>query len=401
MANTLLTPDMITREALRILHQKLSFIGNIHRGYDKSFAKEGAKIGNTIRIRRPIEYTTATGATIATGTGADSVEQKFTLTVNTQRQVPMRFTSNEMTMKVDDFSSRHIEPAMARLAANMEADALGMVDEVYNHVAAGTAVAFAEIMAGRKKLVDGLAPMENRCCMLDTQANVDLVGELKGLFHDQAAIKKQYKDGAMGHTASFDFYENTLLSTHTSGAEGGGTAYLCNATAAQVSTDVDSMSLIVDTGTKTVKKGDVFTIANVNRVHPESKVSTGVAQQFVALSNFTGAGTITISPGIVATGPRKNCSAGAANNAKLTFVGAASTVYNQSLLFQKGAFAFGSADLKMPKGLDFASRQVYDGISMRILRDYDIVKDRIYTRLDVLYGYRRLYTQHAVKVHHT
>lgn len=401
MSNTLLTPDMITREALRILHQKLSFIGNIHRGYDKDFAKEGAKIGNTIRIRRPIEYTTATGATIATGTGADSVEQKFTLTVNTQRHVPLRFTSNELTMKVDDFSSRHIEPAMAKLSAMMENDALGLVDEVYNHVAAGTVVAYAEVLQGRKKMVDALAPMDNRCCMLDTQANVDLVDELKGLFHDNAQIKKQYKDGAMGHTASLDFYENTLLNTHTSGAEGGGSAYLCNQVAAQTSTDADSMSLIVDTGTKTVKKGDVFTIASVNRVHPESKVDTGVPQQFVALSNFTGAGTVTIAPGIVASGPRQNCSAGAVNNAKLTFVGAASTTYNQSLLFQKNAFAFGTADLVLPKGLDFASRQVYDGISMRILRDYDIVKDRVYTRLDVLYGKRRLYNQHAVKIHHT
>lgn len=400
MANTLLTPDEITREALTVLHQQLSFIGNIHRGYDKSFAKEGAKIGNTIRIRRPVEYTTATGATMATGTGADSVEQKFTLTVNTQRHVPMRFTSNEMTMKLDDFSKRHIEPAMARLAAKMESTALDMADDIYNYVDAGTVVSFAEIMAGRKKLVDSLAPADNRCAMLDTQANVDLVDELKGLFHDSKNIKKQYREGLMGRTASFDFYENTLLGTHLTGAEGGLGNYAVNG-ATQTASDVDSQSLIVDTGTKTIKKGDVFTIANVYKVHPESKTNLNILQEFVVLADATGAGTLSISPGMVVSGPRQNVNAAAADDAVITFKGAASTTYNQSLLFQKNAFAFGSADLVMPKGVDMASRQVYDGISIRLLRDYDIVKDRIYTRLDVLYGKRTLYRQLATKVHHT
>jgi hypothetical protein len=393
---------MITREALRILHQKLNFVTNIVTDYDDSYAKEGAKIGNSLRIRNPIQYATGTGATMATGTGADTLENKVTLTVNTQRHVPMRFTSNELTMTIDDFSKRHIEPAMAILAAKIESDAFNMVDEVSNAVSAGTAVSFAEILQGRKKLVDNLAPVSDRCAILDTQAHVDTVDALKGLFHDSNAIKKQYKEGIMGRTAGMDFYENTLLPAHTTGAEGGLSNYLCNAVTAQVGshTSPNSMSLIVDTGTKTVKEGDVFTIANVFEVD-EAKTTTTRLRQFTVLADFTGAGTITISPAIIATGPYQNCSAGAANNAALTFIGAASTAYNQSLLFQKGFAAFATADLVLPNGTDFASRQVYDGISMRIIRDYDIVKDRILTRLDVLYGYKVLRPQLACKVWHT
>jgi hypothetical protein len=403
MANTLLTIDDITRESLRILHQKLQFVGNITRGYDDSFSKDGAKIGNTIRIRHPIQYSSSTGATIATGTGADSIESQTTLTVNTQRHVPMRFTTNEMTMKLDEFSSRHIEPAMAILAAGIESDALNMVDEVAQQVEAGTKVEFADIMAGRKKITDSLAPMSDRCALLDTQANVDLVDSLKGLFQDSSAIKKQYKEGMMGRTAGFDFYEHTLMPAHTSGAEGGGSAYLCNSATAQVgsTTNLNSMSLIVDTGTKTVKEGDVFTIAGVYDVHPESKVSTGELKQFTVLADFTGAGTITVSPALIATGPYQNASTGAANDATLDFVGAASTAYKQSLLFQKGFAVFGTADLVLPKGTHMASRQVYDGISMRVVQDYDVVKDRVYTRLDVLYGYKVLRPQLAAKVLHT
>lgn len=400
MANTNLTIDKITRESLRVLHQKASFIGSIHRDYDSSFANEGAKIGSTLRIRRPIEYTTATGSTIATGTGADSVGQNFSLQVSTQRHVPMRFTTKELTMDIDDFSERHIQPAMARLAAKMESDALSMSDKIYNQIAAGTKAEFADILAGRKQLVDNLAPSMDRNCQLDTQANVDMVNELKGLFHDGEQIKKQYREGMMGRTASMDFYENTLLPTHATGAEGGLSNYLVNG-ATQTSSDVESQSLIVKTGTKTVKAGDVFTISGVNKVHPESKIDLGVAQQFTVLTGFTGAGTISVSPGMVVSGPRQNVSAAAADGATLTFAGAASTTYNQSLLYHKDAFAFGTADLILPKGLDFAAREVYDGISLRILRDYDIVKDRLYTRADVLYGYTPLYRQLASKVWHT
>lgn len=209
----------------------------------------------------------------------------------------------------------------------------------------------------------------------------------------------------MGRTAGFDFYENTLLPGHTSGAEGGGTAYLVNGASQETTvsgaTNGITGSLIVDTGTKTIKEGDVFTIANVYSVQPESKTSTGELQQFTVLADATGAGTLSISPAIVASGPYQNVDAAPANDAKLTFVGAASTTYKQSLLFQKGFAAFATADLVMPKGLDFASRQVYDGISMRLVRDYDIVKDRIYTRLDVLYGYKVLRPQLACKILHT
>lgn len=402
MANSVLTADEITREALRVLHQKLNFVGNIVRDYDDSFAQSGAKIGNTLRVRAPIQYATGSGATIATGTTADTLENSVTLTVNSQKHVPMRFTSNEMTMKIDDFSSRHIEPAMAVLAAKIEADALSLVDDVYNVVYAGTKVDFADIMDGRKKLVDCLAPEGDRTALLDTQANVDLVDALKGLFHDSSAVKQQYKEGMMGRTGGFDFYENTLLAGHTTGAEGGGVAYRINGNQSHTYTKINEATLAVNTGTKTVKAGDTFTIASVYRVHPETKTSTGQLQVFTVRTDFAGAGTIDISPGIVITGPYQNCSAQAGAGAVVTFGGAASTAYNQSLLFQKGFACFATADLVLPgKGVMAASRQVYDGISMRMVQDYDVVKDRIYTRLDVLYGYRMLRPQLACKVLHT
>lgn len=211
----------------------------------------------------------------------------------------------------------------------------------------------------------------------------------------------------MGRFGGFDFYENSISPVHTTGAEGGGTAYLVNGanqvkTISATSSDPTVGALIVDTGTKTIKAGDVFTIGDdVFDVHPETKVSTGVLKKFTVTADATGAGTLAISPAIIATGPHQNVSAVPDNDDVLTFIGAASTAYKQSLLFQKGFACLGTADLELPKGVQMASRQVYDGISMRIVQDYDVVKDRVFTRLDVLYGYKILRPDLAFRLMHT
>ena len=207
MANVNLTPDMITRESLRVLHQKLNFVGNCIREYDDSFAAEGAKIGNTLRIRQPIQYQTSTAATMPTGATADSVGVSTTLTVSSRRYVPMRFTTEELSMDIDDFSSRHIEPAMAQLAAKVEADVLGTaLAGASNWANAGTAVGFSDVMSARVKLQNALAPMDGRIALLNPQAMADLVTDNKSLFQDQRELAKQYREGMMGRFGGFDFY---------------------------------------------------------------------------------------------------------------------------------------------------------------------------------------------------
>ena len=405
MANLSLTADMITDKSLQLLHQKLNFCGNVLRDYDSSYAKSGAKIGDSLKIRQPIEHATGTGATMSTT--ADTKQTQTTLTVNSRRHVPMYFDTEELAMEIDDFTERHIAPAVSKLAAMVESDfAETVLNGVSNIIHAGTKVQFAEILQGRKKLVDNLAEDGDRHAILDTQANVDLVDELKGLFNDTKEVSKMYKEGFMGRTGGFDFSENTILPAHTTGAAGGTSDYLVNDAAAGVAdisaTDLLSEgTLIIDTGTKTIKAGDTFTLASVYSVHPETKVSTGVLKTFTVLADIAGAGTMQIAPNIVTGGNYKNVSAAPANSSAITFLGAASTAYNQSVVFQKGFAAFATADLKMPKNVSFASRRVFDGISMRLVQDYDIVKDREYTRLDVLYGFKVLRPQLACKILHT
>ena len=391
MPNTLLTPDQITREALRVLHQKLTFVGSINRAYDNSFAQSGAKIGDTLRIRLPNQYTVRTGANLS---AQDTVEQNTTLQVATQRGVDLSFTSVDLTMDLDDFSRRIIQPAMAVLSASIEADALQtMTRDVYQAVnGIGSAITFKRVLEGRKRLQDSLAPDGDRTALLNTLDNVDLVDALKGLFQSSEQIKKQYREGVMGETGGFEFAETTHFTTQSRGTAN--TGYLSNSATAQTGS-----SIAVDTGTGTINAGEIITFGGVFEVHPETKVSTGRLQQFVVTENYAGgSGNIQISPAIVATGGRQNVSNGVADNQAVTVLGTSGTAYGQSLVYHKDAFTFATADLVLPQGVDMASRQVYDGISMRMVRQYNISDDTFPVRLDVLYGYRTIRPQLAARI---
>lgn len=394
MANTLITPTMLTREALRILHSKLSFIGTINRGYDSQFAKTGAKIGSDLRIRNPNQFTVRTGASLST---QDVTESYTTLSVTSQKGVDFTFSSAERTMSIDDFSQRYLEPAMSVLAANMEADALSMYKDVYNVIDQdGTAFTWNTILNGRRALNDNLAPMDNnRTALMSTANSVKLVDALKGLFNDQSQISKQFREGAMGRSAGFDFYENTLLNLHTTGTAAKTTGYLSNGATQSGST------IVVDTGTTSFLVGDVITFAGVFRVHPETKVSTGVLQQFVITANSgTSATSLSISPAVVATGALQNVSNTIADNSAIVKVAAgASETMQPDMVYHKDAFTFATADLVMPEGVDFAAREVMDGISMRVVRQYAIATDTFPCRIDVLYGYKTLRAQLAARLH--
>ena len=394
MGNTILTPTAVTREALRILHQKLNFIGSINRSYDDQYAKKGAKIGNDLKIKLPNQYTVRTGAVLDV---QDTVEDSVTLTVSTQKGVDMNFSSEELTMDLDSFSKQVIDPAMAVLAANMESDALSMYNDVYQQVKNQTTSAtMAKLLSGRKMLMDALAPTGDRTANLNTQDNVDLVDALKGLFQDSGNIAKQYREGYMGRTAGFDFVENTLWPQHTKGT--GVATYVTN-TVSLSATSVAASAITVATGTGTLVKGDIFTVAGVYRVHPESKVITSSLQQFVVTTDYSGGGgSVAISPSIITAGAKQNVSVSATSTTAVISIAATSAqTSGMSMLYHKDAFTFATADLVMPSGVDFSAREVLDGISMRIVRQYDINNDTLPCRVDVLYGYKTIRPQLAVR----
>lgn len=402
MSNSLLTPTAVTREALRILHQKLNFVGNVNRQYDDSFAQSGAKIGDSLKIRLPNEYTVRTGKTIQT---QDTSESSVTLQVATQKGVDVNFSSADLTMDLDDFSDRILKPAMSVLAANIESDALSMYKDVYQEVSdVGATMTNAGVLFAQRKLTEALAPMDERCLLLNPKSNADLVSANTSLYNDRTKVSEQYKKGLIGNDFfGFDMvYQNTLLPTHTTGSEAG----------ADTGADVNGASqtgasVTVDgTVSGTFKKGDIVSFEGCYDVHPETKETRANLKQFTVTSDVSSSySSIPISPSIVTSGAKQNVSASPTDGGKVykqesddSTAISGSADYLIDLAFHKDAFAFATADLIMPKGVDFAAREVMDGLSMRIVRDYDINNDNMPCRIDLLYGYKTIRPELACRL---
>lgn len=385
---------MITREALRVLHQKLNFVGNITRSYDDSFGKAGAKIGDTLRIRLPNQFTVRSGRTLST---QDVAEDKVSLPVTTQKGVDFKFNSAELTLSLDDYSQRILSPAMAVLAANVEADALSMYKDVPNIVDDdAAALSLLSILKGRRTLNERLAPEDDeRIALLQPFHSVKLVDALKGLFQSSTEIASQYRKGMMGQSAGFKFYENTLLTDHTTGTAAKTTGYLSNGATQS------GAAITVDTGTTTFLKGDIITFAGVNAVHPESKADLGYLKTFVITANSGASATsLAISPALVATGAKQNGSSTIADNSAVVKVGAgASEKLNTSMVYHPQAFCFATADLIQPEGVHMASRKVQDGIALRFVANFDITNDEFPARFDILYGFVACRPELAVRIH--
>ena len=389
---------MITRKSLEILENNLVITRTVNRQYDDSFAKSGAKIGSTLRIRLPDRALVTDGAALQV---QDDVEQNTSLTVSSQKHIGINFTTAELTMQLDDFAERVLKPRISQLAASIDADVANSFQNIFQSVGTpgttpGTSLV---LLQAQQKLNEAAAVMSPRYGTVNPAANAALVEGMKGLFNPVSTISKQFKSGLMGE--GILGYEELNMSQsikqHTTGTRTG--AHTVTTT---VSAQGASTIAITGTGSQIIKKGDVFTIGSVFAVNPQTRESTGSLQQFVATADATatgGAYTVSVSPAIfTASQALATVDSFPQSGATVTFLGSASTQYPQNLIYHKDAITFATADLVMPQGVDMASRQVHNGISMRIVRQYDINNDRMPCRIDVLYGFSVIRPQMAVRM---
>lgn len=386
MSNSLLTINMITNEAVRLFSQTNAFLRRVNRQYDDQFARTGAKIGNTLRIRLPNDYIVNTGPAI---TPQGTNEQNTSLTVATQKNVPVSFGTAEKTMSLDDYSERILAPAVNRLAASMAGDLISVsnaacnlsfkVDGSSNLVSpdAGT-----WLNAGAQ-LSQNLAPRMDRTIILDMLTEARTVSSLAGLFNPQKKIADQYETGMItSDTLGFDWFDDQTVQIHTNGTfSAGGTVNGANQT---------GNTLVVNAITGTLNAGDIITIAGVNAINRLTGLTQGALRQFVVTANvLTGATSIPIYPAIVpAPAAFNTVTASPANGAAVSLVLPASASYRQNLAFYPEAFTLATADLEMPtSGVVEAARAEFDGCAMRMITAYDVMSDNLITRLDVLYGF--------------
>ena len=398
MANSILTIDMITRKALEILENNLVLTRNVNRQYDDSFAVEGAKIGSTLRIRLPDRALVTDGAALQV---QDDNEQFTTLTVASQKHIGVNFTTAELTMQLDDFAERVLKPRVSQLAASIDADVANAYKNIFASVGTpgttpGTSLV---LLQAQQKLNEAAAVMSPRYATVNPAANAALVEGMKGFFNPTDTISAQFKNGMMG-TGVLGYEEINMsqsIKVHTNG-DWGTSITSTNTISAQGTT---SLPISFTGSSKTWNVGDVFTIANVFAVNPQTRESTGSLQQFVVTAAATGSSTATlsISPAIyTSSSALATVNSFPQSGAVITMLGSATTQYPQNLVYHKDAITFATADLLMPQGVDMASRQVHNGISMRIVRQYDINNDRLPCRIDVLYGFSTIRPQMACRI---
>lgn len=407
MANQLLTIAMITREAYRILVNNLVFAGKVNRSYDDKFGDEGAKIGSVLNVRLPVRYVYSQGQGLVL---QDAVETSVPVALTTQYQRAFVFSSADLKLNIDDFGTRFVKPAVASMANQIDGDGLALWSTVYQQVGTPGTVpnALLTYLNAGVQLDDAAAPMDGeRYLCINPRMQATIVDALKGLFQASSEISAQYKKGKMGETAGFDWYMDQNVGTYTTGPLGG--APLANAVAPQIGS-----SIITDTWTasaaKRLSKGDIVTfgvlggVDAVDMVNPQSRADVGKLQQFVVTADCSSDGsgnlTIPISPAIVISGPNQNVTQGVNNNAVVNTYAAASTLSPQGLLFHKDAFAFVNADLPLPNGVDMRDRvsSKLAGLSIRLVRAYDVNTDRFPLRLDLLGGWSTIYPQLACRV---
>jgi len=402
MSNSILTIDMITRKALEILENNLVLTRNVNRQYDDSFAVEGAKIGSTLRIRLPDRALVTDGAALQV---QDDNEQYTTLSVASQKHIGVNFTTAELTMQLDDFAERVLKPRISQLASSIDADVANAYQSIGNTVGTpGTTPSTSLVLLqAQQKLNEAAATMSPRYATVNPAANAGLVEGMKGLFNPTDTVSKQFKNGMMG-TGVLGFDEVNMsqsIKQHTTGTRSTTDTILVNGA---VSTQgATTINMDGGTGSATIKIGDVFTVANVYAVNPQTRESTGSLQQFVCTATNTAAAGAFTS---VAVSPAMYTSANAlatidsfpADNAAVTFVGTANTQYPQNLVYHKDAITFATADLLLPQGVDMAARAVHNGISLRVVRQYDINNDRMPCRIDVLYGYSTIRAAMACRI---
>ena len=385
---TLLTPSIISKESLYILQNNLVMAGRVNRQFENQM---GAKIGTTLTIRKPNKFTVSEGAGLAI---QDISEPSTSITITNQSHVDFQFGTAELTLVVEEFRERYLKPAMEKLANRIDMGVLSNIPNIYNEVGTlgTTPNAFSYLASVAQRLDEEAAPQQDRTMVLNPAAYWAITVGISTVYV-QSVAEPGFK-GYIPNIANFEIYMDQNMPTQTTGTyTGNPTVTSAGQTGSSLVTGGWGVSLA-----GLLNVGDVFTIAGVNAVNPESLQSTGSLRNFVvtatASSNSAGSATLSIYPPITTSGAYQTVNVSPGAGAQITVIsGASASVHTKNIGFCKDAFGLVSVPLIMPDGVDFKSQEVYKGISLRVIRAYDINSDTMPTRIDVMWGTATYYQE--------
>ena len=400
MANTLLSPTIIAKEALMQLKNNMVMGGVVHREYKKEY---DAKIGSTLTIRKPVKFRAKDGATLDE---VDIYEGSTSITVSSQKHVAWAFSSQELSLNIEEYSERYIKPAMIALANQVDADGMALYKNIHNCVGTpgSTPDSFADVALAAMRLDDEAVPSDGRVLVMNPAAAWSIAGAMTSLYNPQM-VKDSVRRGAIGHFAGFDTYMDQNVPNHTTGKFDGTLMVGANASSADETLYITGFS---SASVTVLKEGDVFAVSGVNAVNPVSGSSTGVPRQFVVTADVTssagGSAEAGISPILYDSTqsetmlPYQTVDTLPVAAATITPVGSENTAYPQNLAFHKNAFALVTVPLALPDGAAFKARESAHGLSLRVIKDYDITNDKDIIRIDILYGWKCIYPELACRL---
>lgn len=402
MSNSVLTPDIIAKEALMILDNELVMAKKVHRGLESEFRNSvnGYEVGDTVSIRRPTDFTVRDGAIAS---NQDVVEGKVSLTVNKQKGVDFGFTSAELSLDIKELSERVIKPAMVQLANQVDLDLMNLYKFVPNWVGTPTPPinSFADFAKGPERLDEYAVPSDGRTAVLSPADHWGLLGSQTALYIQNAA-SGAYRDGSLGRIGGVETFEAQNVPTHVVGSDVTSVTINGAITASTISyaNVKDTMQQTITIAGGTLNPGDVFEIADVYAVNPVTKARLPFKKQFTVISYD--ANTLVMYPAMIWSGAFQNVAVETGvtdlDTKALTFVGTAGYGYRQNLIFQRNAFALAMVPMVAPPGAVQVARQSYKGTSVRIIPTYDGTNDKSNWRCDILYGVKAIDPRLATRI---
>lgn len=398
MANTIITPSVIANEALMQLENNLVMGKLVHREYKKEFVK----VGDSVSVRKPVKFSVSDGSTRV---NQDVQEASTPFTIDKRKHVSWKFSTQDLTMKIEDYSERYIAPAMIALANQVDSDITALHKRVASYVgtAGTTPSTFLNFGAAATRLDEMAVPNEARRLVLNPAAHLNAADLLKGVYNPEL-VKGAMRGRTVGQLAGFETYMDQNIKRQTKGAgwggsptvNGGSQSVTYAAAGHSYGSTSQTLNITGNTTASQINEGDRFTIAGVYSVNPVSKEATGTLQEFVVLANATtaatsGAAALTISPAIITSGPFQTVDAAPASGAAITVAGN----HTANLAFHKNAFGLVVCPLEEPDGAAWAKRQTANNLSVRVVKDYDIDTDDEIIRIDILYGVKALYPELA------
>jgi len=400
MANTLVTPTQIAQEALFQLENNCVMGDKVHREYKEEFVK----IGSSVTIRKPVKFVVSDGATRV---NQDVIEETTSITIDARKHVSWKFSTQDLTLTIEEYSERYIKPAMIQLANKIDVDvATEGALKFHNLVGTpgNTPDAFSDLADAAQRMDNMAVPDDgSRCLVLNPAGRWGMANGLSGLFNMEM-VNNTVRKGRLGEVANFAIYGDQNIYTHTVGDYDG--TPLVNDASFTNDTNIIAFDGAGSDVAGWLKAGDIITIAGVYDINPVSRATLPYLKQFVVQSDVTtssNAGNITVYPDLndgstTSTAAYQTVSALPANNAAITISGTAEASYPQNLAFHTNALALVTVPLELPDSVNFKARADWNGYSIRVVKDYDIDSDDEIIRLDILYGVDAIYPELGVRV---